>query len=157
MQKQVIIFHYELKGGRGEIIDSSFEGEPLAFLEGSGQIIAGLEDAILKMNPGDKDNIVVEYQDAYGPYDQTLVFQIPKDQFPQEGVKPGDVFQIEKGGTVRMITVVEVSDDNVTVDANHPMAGKNLSFVIEIVERRDATPEEIAHGHAHGKGGGHHH
>lgn len=156
MPKQVIIFHYELRGENGDVIDTSADGEPMSFLEGAGQIISGLEDVLLGMPQGEKRKVEIHYQDAYGAYDQKLVARVPRDQFPTETVKKGDVFQVEQNGAIRMISVVEVEAEFVTIDANHPMAGKNLDFTVEIVSRRDATPEELAHGHAHGPHGHHH-
>jgi FKBP-type peptidyl-prolyl cis-trans isomerase SlyD len=156
MSKQVITFHYELKGEAGEIIDSSKGGEPMSFLEGVGQIIDGLETVLLKMEPGVSKEIKINYQDAYGAYDQALVARVPRSQFPSDQLKKRDVFQIEKEGQVRLISVVEFDNDIVTIDANHPMAGKNLNFWIQLVEKRGASAEEIAHGHVHGAGGHHH-
>lgn len=156
MTKQVITFHYELKGDAGEIIDSSREGEPISFLEGSNQIITGLEEALRSLKQGTSQEVHVPYQDAYGSYDQGLVAQVPRHQFPSEKIKPGDMFQIEKNGQLRVITVVDVTDELVAVDANHPLAGKNLNFWVELVNRRGATAEEVAHGHVHGHGGQQH-
>ena len=157
MTKQVTTFHYELKDESGKIMDSSKGGTPLSFLEGSDQIILGLEEALVLLKKGDAKDVHVPYEDAYGPYDQKLVAQVSLNQFPSGTPKVGDVFQIEKDGMHRLITVIEVGGDTVTIDANHPMAGKNLNFWVQIVERRDATTEEIEHGHAHGEGGHHHH
>lgn len=156
MVKQVVIFHYELKGDKGEVIDSSKGREPIEFLEGSGQIIPGLEEILLELQKGTTTEVTISYKDAYGSYDQTLVTQIPRSQFPPGELKAGDMFQVEKNGTVQMITVVVATDSMVTIDGNHPMAGKNLNFFLEILDRRDATSEEVAHGHVHGKGGHHH-
>ncbi len=153
MSKQVITFHYELKGEKGEIVDSSKGAEPLSFLEGSHQIIPGLEDVLLLLKKDEAKNVKVPYQDAYGAYDQTLVAQVPRTQFPTEEIKAGDMFQIQKEGMMRTVTVVNVSESMVTIDANHPMAGKDLDFWVQIVERRDATEEELSHGHVHGPHG----
>ncbi len=157
MAQQVITFHYELKNEQGKTVESSRQGNPLSFLEGVGQIIPGLEQELLKLSEGQSQEIFVPYQEAYGPYDQTLVVEVPRKNFPVEKVKSGDVFQVERGGQARLVTVVEVKEETVTVDANHPMAGKNLAFSVEVVKRRDATPDEIAHGHSHDEHGGHAH
>ncbi|HLF18867.1 MAG TPA: peptidylprolyl isomerase [Candidatus Omnitrophota bacterium] len=157
MSKQVITFHYELKDESGKIMDSSKGGTPLSFLEGSDQIIPGLEEALILLKKGEAKDVRVPYEDAYGPYDQKLVAQVALNQFPAGAPKVGDVFQIEKDGMHRLITVIEINGDNVTIDGNHPMAGKNLNFWVQIVERRDATSDEIDHGHAHVAGGHHHH
>jgi len=157
MPRQVVTFHYELKDSAGSLIDSSREGDPLSFLEGAGQIIPGLEPSLLSLEKGKVETVSVPSEEAYGPYDQTLVTQLPRDQFPKPDIKSGDIFEIQKGGSIHLITVVEVTDDMATIDANHPLAGKDLAFLIEVTGRRDATPEEIAHGHVHGEGHSHEH
>ena len=149
MPKQVITFHYELKGDQGEIIDTSKGGQPLSFLEGSNQIIQGLANFLLTVKVGESQEVTVPYQEAYGAYDQKLVAQVPRSQFPPSEVKAGDMFQVEKEGVNRNITIIDIAGDMVTVDANHPLAGKDLAFWVQVTERRDATPEEIAHGHVH--------
>ena len=154
MKPQVITFHFELKDNTGLVIDTSRKGKPLMMVEGAGQIIPGLEAELSALETGKSKEVEIPYQEAYGPYDQSLVAQVPRRQFPKQDVKLGDVFQIEKKGDVRYITVIEVSEETVVIDANHPMAGKNLFFWIEVVDRRDATQEEIDHGHGH-PGGAH--
>ena len=153
MVKQVITFHYTLTNKEGKTIDSSRSGNPLIFLEGSGQIIPGLETAIATLIKGDKKNITVPYGQAYGPHDETQIFHVPRSKFPSKEIKVGDMFQIGKDHDYKVVTVVELSDNEVTVDANHPLAGKDLDFAVEIIDRREATPEEITHGHVHGAGG----
>ena len=157
MSQHIITFHYELKDDAGKALDSSKGKEPISFLEGSDTIIPGLEDALLLLKKSETKNISVPYADAYGPYDQSLVTKVARNQFPAEKLNVGDVFQIEKDGMHRLISVIEITDDVVAIDANHPMAGKNLHFRVQIVERREATAEEIDHGHVHGEGGHHHH
>jgi FKBP-type peptidyl-prolyl cis-trans isomerase SlyD len=157
MIKQVITFHYELKDDAGKALDSSQGREPITFLEGSDAIIPGLEEALLLLKKSDSKEIHVPYQDAYGPYDQSLVAKVARNQFPADDLKIGDVFQVEKDGMHRLITVIEIAGADVTIDANHPMAGKNLHFSVQVVDRRDATTDEILHGHVHGAGGHHHH
>ncbi|MDZ4242495.1 MAG: peptidylprolyl isomerase, partial [Candidatus Omnitrophota bacterium] len=153
----VISFHYDLKDDKGQMIESSRGTEPMAFMEGVGQIIPGLEKALLELAVGQSKDVFVACEDAYGPYDQTLIANVPAGQFPTPNVKEGDVFQVEREGAIRLVTVVEVKDGTVTIDANHPMAGRSLNFTVEIVTRRDATPEELSHGHAHSGDGHHHH
>lgn len=156
MVQQVISFHYELKNEKEEIMDSSREAEPLTFLEGVGQIIPGLEKELLKMAVGQSQVVYVPYEEGYGAYDQSLVVKVPRKNFPAKDIKEGDVFQVERREGPQLVTVVELSNDTVTVDANHPMAGKNLFFSVELMAKREATPEEVSHGHAH-DGHGHHH
>lgn len=156
MTKQVVTFHYELQDDGGVTIDSSREAQPMTFLEGAAQIIPGLEPALLSLGEGNVEKVAVPYDEAYGPYDQSLVAKVPRTQFPTQEIKTGDIFQVEKDGAVRLITVVEITPEEVTVDANHPLAGKNLTFFIEVMGRRDATAEELAHGHVHSPGEHHH-
>ena len=156
MTSQVISFHYTLTDKTGKVQDTSRGGEPLTFLQGSGQIIPGLESALLNLKKGDKKDIAVAYTEAYGPYDQTLIQEVPRDQFPNEQIQIGDRFQIGKGEHYQIVTVIEVSEKRVVLDANHPLAGKDLNFNVEMMDIRSATPDELSHGHVHGHGGHHH-
>ncbi len=156
MSQQVISFHYTLTDKNGKKHDSSRDGEPLTFLVGSGHIIPGLEKALIPLKKGDQKEIKVPYAEAYGAYDQALIYEVGLDKFKNEKIKVGDMFQIGKGDAYQVVTVVEISDAKVTLDANHPLAGKDLTFDVEITEKREATPEEISHGHVHGHGGHHH-
>ena len=155
--KKVITFHYTLADKDGKVIDSSQGQNPLIFLEGSGQIIPGLETVVIQMNKGEKKDIKVPYKDAYGPYDQTLVYQIPREKFPNPNIKVGDMFQVGSEDQYRVMTVLEINDKEISLDGNHPLAGQDLNFSIEITDKRDATPEEVSHGHIHGPDGHHHH
>ena len=149
MPQQVIAFHYDLKNENKETIESSNPGEPLSFLEGSGQIIPGLEKGLLKLAAGDRQDVFVPFADGYGPHDASLVVKVPRKNFSAPQINKGDIFQVNDHGHTRLITVVAIEGDEVMVDANHPMAGKNLIFSVEMMSRRDATPEEISHGHVH--------
>jgi FKBP-type peptidyl-prolyl cis-trans isomerase SlyD len=155
--QKVVSFHYTLKDSQGNVLESSFGDEPLRYLEGVGQIIPGLESAITGMQKGDKKTVSVKAADAYGDYEEELVVEVPREQLPKKDVEVGDRFHADAGGGQSQIVVVtEVTDSHVTVDGNHPLAGQDLEFDVEIFEVRDATKEELAHGHAHG-GDGHHH
>lgn len=156
--KRVIGFHYTLTDKTGTTIDSSIGDEPLYFLEGSQQIIPGLEKVIALMNVGDKKKIEVKAADAYGDVNPELVVKVKKTQFPPEAqLQVGDQFQVNNDDHSPVFTIVGIETDEVTVDGNHPMAGKDLFFDVEIVGMRDATAEEVAHGHAHGAHGQGHH
>lgn len=157
MTKRVFSFHYVLKNTSGETIDSSDTGEPISFLEGSSQIIPGLETQIIAMKVGDKREVEVAASDAYGERDETLVARVPRDQLPTNEVKIGDVFRGGPDEDSPILTVTEVTSSHVTVDANHPLAGQDLVFSVEMAEVRPATKEEMTHGHSHGPGGHHHH
>jgi FKBP-type peptidyl-prolyl cis-trans isomerase SlyD len=150
---QVISFHYTLTGPKGETIDSSESKEPLTFLVGGGQIIPGLEKEILTMKVGDKKKVPVASDEAYGPRMEQLVLDIPKEKLPQGEIKEGMQFQAQGELAGRPLTVVKMTDTHATLDANHPLAGVDLNFDVEITEIREATKEETEHGHAHGPGG----
>ncbi len=158
MSKRVIGFHYTLTDTAGTVIDSSVGDEPLVFLEQSHQIIPGLERVLVLMNVGDKRKIEVKAADAYGDINQELIIKVKKTQFPPNAdLKVGDQFQVNEDPHSPVFTVTNVGSDEVTVDGNHPMAGKDLFFDVEITTMRAATAEEVAHGHAHGEHGHGHH
>ena len=152
MQKHVITFHYTLTDKNGTQIDSSQGQNPLIFLEGSGQIIAGLESQIVNLKKGDKKCIHVGHQDAYGSYDQNLVFTVERNKFPSQEIKVGDMFEVGSQEQYSPVRVVEIAGDDIVLDGNHPLAGQDLTFAVELVQKRDATQEEITHGHVHGSG-----
>ncbi len=154
---KVVKFHYTLKDGSGNTLESSHDDEPMMFLEGVGQIIPGLESALVGLKKGDKKSVDVKAAQAYGEYEQDLVVQVPRAQMPKKDITVGDQFHADSGqGHTQVVVVTAVSDEHVTVDGNHPLAGQDLHFDVEITDVRDATKEELEHGHAHG-GDGHHH
>ncbi len=156
--KRVIGFHYTLTDKAGTVMDSSIGDEALFFLEGSQQIIPGLEKVVLLMNVGDKRKIEVKASDAYGEINPELVVKVKKTQFPPDAdLQVGDQFQVNNDAHSPVFTIMMVDTDEVTVDGNHPMAGKDLFFDVEIVGSREATSEEVTHGHAHGAHGEGHH
>lgn len=157
MTVQVIGFHYTLKDKEGVLIDSSEGQAPLLFLEGSGMIIPGLEKELVGLNVGDKKTVEVAAKDAYGEVVQDLIIEVNKSQFPEDAdLKVGDQFQVNEEPSAPVFTVIEIAEEQVTIDGNHPLAGVDLVFDVELTEKRDATEEEISHGHAHGEGGHHH-
>jgi FKBP-type peptidyl-prolyl cis-trans isomerase SlyD len=154
---KVVSFHYTLKDSKGNVLESSFGDEPLSYLEGVGQIIPGLESAIQGLKKGDKKSVAVKAEEAYGEYEQELVVQVPREQIPKKDVEVGDRFHADSGqGHSQVVVVTAVSDTHVTVDGNHPLAGQDLHFDVEIAEVREATSEELEHGHSHGPGGHQH-
>ncbi len=158
MSRRVIGFHYTLTDKAGTVIDSSVGDEPLIFLEQSHQIIPGLERVLVLMNVGDKRKIEVKAADAYGDVNQELIIKVKRTQFPPGAdLKIGDQFQVNEDAHSPVFTIMALTDEEVTVDGNHPMAGKDLFFDVEITTSRAATAEEIAHGHAHGAHGHSHH
>lgn len=156
--KRVIGFHYTLTDKAGTVLDSSVGDEPLYFLENSQQIIPGLEKVIQLMNVGDKRKIEVKAADAYGDVNPDLVVKVKRTQFPPDAdLQIGDQFQVNNDAHSPVFTIMALDTEEVTVDGNHPMAGKDLFFDVEIIGMRPATEEEMAHGHAHGAHGQGHH
>lgn len=153
----VVTFDYTLRDDKGNLLDSSLGGESFAYLHGHGQIIPGLESAMHGREKGDQFEVVIQPEDAYGDYDEDLVAAIPKEQFdPSIEILPGMQFNAERNGKYYTLTVVEVQDNHIIVDGNHPLAGVVLYFKIDVKDVREATQEELEHGHAHGIGGHHH-
>lgn len=154
---KVVYFHYTLTDQTGEVLDSSTGDEPLAYIHGQGNIIPGLERALLGQTVGASLKVVVEPKDGYGEHDSNLVQSAPRSAFRGvDDIQPGMEFQTQGGDGPMRVKVLEVSDDEILLDGNHPMAGMTLHFDVEITEVRDATPEEMDHGHVHGPGGHHH-
>src|SRR5262249_52864143 len=133
------------------------EGHPLEFLQGHKNIIPGLEKAIAGLKVGDKKLVEIKPDEGYGDYDPELRFSMPLEQFGGQKPEPGLVVQLtsNQGETFRA-QVVGVEGDNVVLDANHPLAGQELFFDVEITSVRDASQEELSHGHPHGPDGHHH-
>jgi FKBP-type peptidyl-prolyl cis-trans isomerase SlyD len=156
MPQRVISFHYTLTDSTGKTLDSSDGSEPLTFLEGVQQIIPGLERELTGLKPGDKKLVTVRAADAYGDKDDKKIVDVPLTQMPTKTIKVGDQFRAGEGHQAPVVTATKVTATHVTLDANHPLAGIDLTFAIEITAVRDATAEELAHGHAHGPGGHHH-
>jgi FKBP-type peptidyl-prolyl cis-trans isomerase SlyD len=157
-QKKVVSFHYTLKDAAGMVLESSIGDEPLSYLEGVGQIIPGLESQLQGLRKGDKKNVAVEAKDAYGEHDEEMIVKVPRAQIPKKDVEVGDQFHAQgPDGNPAVVTVTAVDSHHVTVDGNHPLAGQSLNFEVEITEVREATHEELTHGHSHGPGGHHHH
>ena len=154
----VVSIHYTLTDDSGATLDSSAGGEPLAYLHGKGNLIPGLENALVGKQAGDKLQVKVAPAEGYGEYDKALLQNVPRRSFKGVGnVQVGMQFQVQSPQGPRAVTVTRVAGDMVTVDGNHPLAGKNLNFDIEITDVRVASEEELAHGHVHGPGGHHHH
>ena len=151
---KVVNIHYALNDAAGEVLESSEGQAPLEYLHGHGNIIAGLEKALDGKAAGDKLKAVIPPEDGYGIRDETLVKELPLSSFqgPDE-VAVGAQFQAETSQGPRLATVTKMDDENVTVDLNHPLADQTLSFDIDVVDVREATEEELSHGHAHGPEG----
>ena len=151
----VVRLDYTLTLGDGEVYDSSADSGPLEYLQGSGEIITGLEAAILGMTVGEEKDVVVTPDFAYGEYDPEATELLPLDLFGDEAdLEPGMELELydEEADEDVVAFVSEIQPDGVLVDFNHPLAGETLRFHVKVLGARPAKPEELAHGHAHGPG-----
>jgi len=157
-KNKVVSFHYKLSDDAGAEIEDSRGNEPLVIMFGHGNIIAGLEQAMAGHVAGDHFDVVVPPAQGYGERRDNFTQRVPKKYFRDaDHLKPGDTTVLNtQDGRQQMVQIVKVGSSVIDVDLNHPMAGKTLHFGIEITDVRDATEEELAHGHVHGPGGHHH-
>lgn len=153
----VALFHYTLTNDAGDVIDSSSGNEPMAYLHGVGNIVVGLEKAMTGKQSGDKFEVVVAPEEGYGQRNEALVQTVPRSMFQGvDEISVGMRFQAQSDHGPVSVIVTEVTDENVTVDGNHALAGQALNFAIEVTEVRPASAEELEHGHVHGPGGHQH-
>lgn len=152
--ERAVAIHYTLKNDAGEILDSSEGAEPLVYLHGFGNIIPGLEDALLDRKVGDSLQVTVQPQDGYGELVDELRQTVSVDMFQGvDEIEVGQMFETQsQDGHIMLVTVTEIEDGMVTIDANHPLAGQVLHFDVTVEEVREATEEELEHGHIHGEG-----
>ena len=156
-QDAVVLIHYTLTDDEGKTLDSSAGGEPLAYLHGNGNLIPGLERELEGKTAGDKLKVKIAPKDGYGEFDKALIQRIPRRSLKGiANIQVGMQLHAQSDQGVRAVTVTQVAGDMVTIDGNHPLAGKNLNFDVEIADVRAATDEELSHGHVHGPGGHHH-
>ncbi|HTJ53305.1 MAG TPA: peptidylprolyl isomerase [Cyclobacteriaceae bacterium] len=153
---KVVSIHYTLRDNDGNIIDSSDGGAPLTYIQGIGNLILGMEEGLEGKSKGDKVDIKVSPEKGYGVRNAELIQQVPKTAFGGQEVKPGMQFQAQTGHGTQVVTITEVGTDTVTVDGNHALAGVELNFAVEVMSVREATKDELDHGHVHGEGGHHH-
>ncbi|MBK9990622.1 MAG: peptidylprolyl isomerase [Verrucomicrobia bacterium] len=154
MNRSVVTIHYTLRDPQARLLDTSEGGEPISYLEGSGQIIEGLEEQLRGAAVGLKQRVEVPAAKAYGLRDEAQVQRVPRSVLPVEGeLKVGDRFQAGEDRFAPVVLVVKIEGDEVLLDANHPLAGVDLTFDVEIVAVRPATDEELSHGHPHGQDG----
>ncbi len=148
-----VSFHYTLRDPSGRVLDTSAGGEPIGYLEGSGQIIEGLDEQLRLTAAGEKSRVQVPANKAYGERDPAQVQRVKRALLPVEGeLSVGDQFQTGSDRGSPVVTVAGVEGDEVLLDANHPLAGVDLTFDVEIVTARAATAEELAGGQSHGCG-----
>jgi len=164
-KNKVVSLSYVLKrdNANGEIIEETKAGDPLMFLYGNGQMLPKFEDNLSELKTGDAFEFTLSSADAYGEMDQDAIIDLEKSIFMIDGKTDDELLTIgnvipmrDDQGHMLQGTVVSVSDDSVRMDFNHPMAGNTLHFTGKVIEVREATAEEISHGHAHGAGGHHH-
>ena len=149
--KLIVTIHYKLTDNSGEVIDSSEGAEPLAYLHGAGNIIPGLENALVGKTAGATLQVAVAPEDGYGEIHPQLIETVPREAFEGiDTIEPGMAFEAQgSDGQARRIVVKEVNGDEIIIDGNHPLAGVDLNFDVEVVSVREASEEEIAHGHVH--------
>ena len=151
-KNKVAAIHYTLRDDQGTILDSSQGREPLYYLHGAQNLIPGMEEGLEGHTTGDHFQIDVSPEKGYGKHDPSLIEEVPLRAFGGQQIEIGMQFQTNEG---QVITVTNVGPETVTVDANHALADQNLHFDVEIVDVRDASADELAHGHVHGPGGAH--
>ncbi len=155
---KVVVLHYTLTDNAGQVLDSSQGKDPLAYIHGSGGIIPGLEKALENKTAGDAVQVTVPPAEAYGEKDESLIQAVPRKLFGDAAkLRAGMQFQANTQAGPRLMTIIAFQADEVVVDANHQLAGVTLNFDVKILDVRDATAEELEHGHVHGPGGHHHH
>ncbi len=151
---KVVSIDYNLKDDEGTVIDQSKPDQPLVYLHGHKNIISGLESALAGKKAGDTVDARIAPEEGYGPLNAELEQVVPKDRFQGvEDLQVGMQFQANTNQGPISVRVVKVEGDQVTVDGNHPLAGKHLNFSVKVTDVRDADEEELSHGHVHGKGG----
>lgn len=155
--RRVVTFHYTLTDPAGRVLDTSAGGAPITYLEGAGQIIDGLDEQLRTAAAGTKARVEVPAAKAYGVHDPAQVQRVPRRMLPVDGeLSIGDTFQAGEDRHAPVVRIVAIEGAEVMLDANHPLAGVDLTFEVEITAARPATAEELSHGHAHGAAGNAH-
>lgn len=150
--KTAVSIHYTLTNQHGEELDSSRGESPLVYLHGFGNIIAGLEAALAGKQTGDKLNVTIAADQAYGEVSEDMIQVVSRTMFDGMDIEVGMQFHAEVSHGPGIITITEIDGDDITIDGNHPLAGEALTFDVEVIDVRPATGDEIAHGHVHGAG-----
>ncbi|WP_076420322.1 peptidylprolyl isomerase [Colwellia sp. UCD-KL20] len=154
---KVAVIHYAVSNGEDTLIDSSYDHEPLSIIHGTGYLIPGLENALEGHEVGDKFEVTVSPEEGYGERFDDYVQTVPKEMFAEiEDLAVGAQLRATTDDGEQTVIVVDITDSTITVDGNHPLAGIELKFEVEVLEVRDATEDELTHGHVHGEGSGGH-
>jgi FKBP-type peptidyl-prolyl cis-trans isomerase SlyD len=154
--QKVVSIHYTLTDNDGNVLDSSSNGEPLNYIQGVGALIAGMEEGLEGKTKGDKLLLKIAPEKGYGIHQPEMIQQVPMSAFGGQMVSPGMQFEAGTEEQRFIVTVTDVNEEFATIDGNHPLAGVDLNFDVEILEVREATSEELEHGHVHGPGGHQH-
>ncbi len=158
MKRRVFAIQYTLKSTTGEVLDASERDQPLMFLEGAGQIIPALESAIIHLLEGEKKSVKLSAENAYGVPHEKMKMDVPANELTHiPDLKVGSYLQLDLNEQTKVVRVTKITTELVSLDGNHPLAGQALEFDIEMILVREATEEELAHGHAHGLHGHSHH
>ncbi len=156
-KNKVVAIDYKLTDAKGAVIDSSTNHGPLYYIQGIGNLIPGLEKELEGKKAGDNIKVKIDAKDGYGERNDSLCQEVPKTQFEStEALEIGMQFEVETEQGELVVSVTKINGDTITVDGNHPLAGVELHFDVTIKEIREASAEELAHGHVHGPGGHHH-
>lgn len=151
-EDKVVVMHYSVSD-ENQLLDSSFDEQPLSFIAGRGFLLPGLESQLMGKAAGDRLDVELKAIDAYGERHDELVQEVPLEMFAGADVQVGMQFRATTDDGEQSVIVVDVTDEAVVVDGNHPLAGKDLNFSVEVMEVRDATAQELEHGHVHMAGG----
>lgn len=156
-KNSVAMIQYQLRNEAGELLEDAYENDPVALLQGQGNVIRGLDRALLGHSAGDEFEVSVPPEDAYGLRQDDQIQRVSKKYFANaKKLKPGMQTSLRTENGTRLVTVVKIGGKVIDVDTNHPLAGQSLSFKVRITEVREATPQEISHRHAHADGHDHH-
>jgi FKBP-type peptidyl-prolyl cis-trans isomerase SlyD len=154
---KVASIDYTLTDDQGTVLDTSSGRDPLAYIHGTGNLIPGLEKELEGKTTGENLKVTIAPEDAYGPKIDDLTQVVPRDRFEDiDKLEVGMQFQTATEAGPQIVTVTNVNDDDITIDGNHPLAGMTLNFEVSVVEVREASQEELDHGHVHGPGGHEH-
>ncbi len=155
-KEKVVAIHYTLRDKEGKTLDTSSGKDPLHYIQGIGNLIPGMEESLEGKSKGEKLNVVINPEKGYGVRNEDHVQEVPMEAFGGQTPEVGMQFQAGNDDQRYIVTVTAVTENMVTVDANHPLAGVELHFDVEVIDVREATNDELSHGHVHGPGGHHH-